>query len=521
LFRALGARGPALTWVLVAWVLVAGQVDQPEYHDVHRGEVVAAPETPVSVESQLDEFVARDDERPVRPMLVVSASGGGIRAAYWTAAVLTCVIERETVAEHDEPIDPCGAPATVDDAAARADGLFVMSGISGGSLGLVAYDAHLEAGFGEDERVAGGDWYDEPLGADFLSPTISRWLFGDLPNVMIGRTGGVDRARALERAWENAWVDAEHPLSGGFLESQLDGGPLLLLNSFSIEDGCRLNVSILSTSGGRGLDQCAQMYGDGTTSMDATTDYLGFAACAAGDEGWQDLPRSTAALLSARFPYVTPSGRLACEEDPDILATYAGDGGYRDTSAASPVLELWPEVDEYVTKHNQVADNGCLVPFFLQIDNGYSQAQGRSVDPQPSELTVPIVGYQHASGGIANAARIAAARRFSGTIVDRAGTEVVADPSVLVPTPVPRFMQLTTQSHPGTKAPLGWVLSEAAQRDLDEQLSALGRDIEQVRAWLDGETLHGGVGRGWTDVGLPPPPSGGEQVSLECVRPGD
>ena len=72
--------------------------------------------------------------RPGVPALFVSSSGGGIRAAYWTAAVLDCVTERRPV--RGRRVRRHRDPAV---AAHRRERLVTMSGISGGSLGLAAY----------------------------------------------------------------------------------------------------------------------------------------------------------------------------------------------------------------------------------------------------------------------------------------------------------------------------------------------------------------------------------------------
>lgn len=542
-FRAMRVRGPALTALFVASVLVASLlVDPAGYHDVHwNGEVDDTVEQ-VSVGSAFEDWLQAtqdpaasdlgDDVRPVRPMLVVSSSGGGVRAAYWTAAVLSCIIERESVRTGPAgadgaatgPVDPCGAPADREAVQRRRQGLFLMSGISGGSLGLVSYDAHRRTDRPSSAAAAAGSptWYREVLGEDFLSPTIARWLFGDVPNILLRRDGGIDRARALEREWERPWGE-DRALSTGFLEQQLSDprtGPRLLLNSYSAEDGCRLNVSVLSASESRPLDHCNE---GSQTILDGTTDFSAFARCHDDpDDGTlDDIPLSTAALLSARFPFVTPSARIACESSDDGV-TYAVDGGYLDTSGASPIVELWPSVEQEVSAYNAERGNtDCVVPFFLQIDNGYSDVStplgGTTVahDPRPNELTLPLAAQRQAPGGVANRARAAAQRLFGQEPFDSAGTQVIRtagfdQPSVL------RFARISTQGHPGTKAPLGWVLSPAAMRDLDDQLAGQGLPIEFVRAWLDGGEPPMPFGQGRFSAGLPHTASAQPPVPLAC-----
>ena len=61
------------------------------------------------------------------PMIFVAASGGGVRAAYWTALALTN-IERQIRAA---PIYPAGCSPII-----------AISGASGGSLGAAVYTAN-------------------------------------------------------------------------------------------------------------------------------------------------------------------------------------------------------------------------------------------------------------------------------------------------------------------------------------------------------------------------------------------
>ncbi len=555
-FRFLHLRSPALTGTLVVWLVLTAFLRAPEYNNVRweeRADLTAGadsdpdPPTGLTVQDAFEQWHARNtDDRATQqgtqPMLVVSSSGGGIRAAYWTAAVLTCLIEHDSApidlpASRDDsnpPIDACGDEADSAVAQQRADRIFLMSGISGGSVGLAEYDAHrdlLESADvetatnpGQDDPGTDSTWYDDTLGDDLLSPVLARWLFGDVPNALLRRDHGIDRARALEREIEESWVGGDQ-MSEGFLAGQLDGeGPVLLFNSFSLEDGCRLNVSVLRTNGGRPIDGCSALYGFETPVLDATTDILQFSDCRTDN----DMSRSTAALLSARFPFVSPGGRLACGDN----VTYAGDGGYRDSSAASPIVELWPEVAELIGDNNLEATSptpssagdpeaspACVVPYFLQIDNGYSGAPTTSGDPRPSQLTAPLSGQRKASGAIANAARQAASRFFSTEAIDPAGTMIDLAPNALGDASLHRFEQITTVSHPGTKAPLGWVLSEAAQQDLDDQLVGVGVQIERVRAWLDGGADPLPFGRGLLDSGLRPFPRDADPLPVRCVRP--
>lgn len=512
--RILGLRRPPVVTGVLLWALVAPIADAGTYHSARREPPTAS--SGYTLDEYVMEWHARQDT-PVgarTPIAFVAGSGGGIRAAYWTAAVLDCLVNRNS----GGPGKPCAEPAAEGERQARLSRLFALSGISGSSLGLVTFVAGAidsptsEAGepavrLKDDAATAGGadpsqqattevweeaGWYKELLDDDFLTPTLSRWLYNDTLNVWLRQSGdctvtdstcGGDRAAALEQAWERAWdgTTADSPLEHGFVEWQTRSDrahpPVLLLNSYSAEDGCRFNVSALVSNGARGPEQCRVFRKDLGNSdespivLDATTDLLDFDDCrpdepavsdsAAEDEPATqiDLPISTATLLSARFPFVTPSGKV---EGCDGSASYLVDGGYRDTSAASTLVELWPRIDEQLqllSDSQQQLDD--VRSIFIQIDNGYHDATAPQPDSRPNELLVPSNSRAEAMGGVANASKQAAERVFDC------------------------FIRITTLAHPGSQAPLGWVLSESSQTSLDNQLIANAAEIETARTLLD------------------------------------
>ena len=256
--------------------------------------------------------------------------------------MLDCIVERD-----GPSIDPCARPADPGVVAARRRALMMMSGISGGSLGLATYVAAVGAQWDSDDAgVAPLDagWYDQRLGDDYLAPDVAAWLFNDGINALLRPGHGVDRAAVMERAWEASWnTDA---LAAGFLAGQRSGGqPLLLLNGYNVEDGCRVNTSVLAAAHGAAVSTCRAVP-NGQLSLLRSTADLASQLCPG-----EDIRMSTAALNSARFPFVSPSGHVAgCSEPrrpgdrnvpPDLELV---DGGYRETSGASLLVELWPSL---------------------------------------------------------------------------------------------------------------------------------------------------------------------------------
>jgi len=103
---------------------------------------------------------AHPDFTPIasrEPMILVAAAGGGIRAAYWTATNLAAM----------EALPGFG------------QGLFAISGVSGGSVGAATYTA-LKRALGPDRPDLLAAKVREVLKQDFLSPVVAGLLFPDL-----------------------------------------------------------------------------------------------------------------------------------------------------------------------------------------------------------------------------------------------------------------------------------------------------------------------------------------------------
>ncbi|MEA2471494.1 MAG: hypothetical protein QOE38_2493, partial [Thermoleophilaceae bacterium] len=413
-FRAIGlTRTPAVALIAV-WLVAASAIDHGGFHDV-RVTGTAQRDEPAQPSRTLEgAFTAWKSQgrcptasvrRPLRPLLLVGASGGGIRAAYWTRTLLG-----------DLTRGTCPRAA-----------LFAASGVSGGSLGLVS------------AQPAGGD---DPLAADHVAPTFANMLFVDTPRSLLG-FDATDRATRMELSWEHA----DPSLAKSF--TSFPAFPLLFLNGSSVTDGCRFTVGPVEIGAEppapihkqatvapdcRGLTQ----YGRGVSAAGGTVDLSDFLC-----DG-QDVRRSTAALLSARFPYISPSGRVTECAHPgrqDARVEYVVDGGYVDRTGAATMLDVWRAIEPLA------ASDACLAPVYVQLENGYVKVASAPGGARPGELTVPlraiVQAYQNDTYALGAEARIAFGQSS--------------------------YHQFAPTSRPGVEAPLGWVLSGSAQRDLDDQ----------------------------------------------------
>ncbi|MDR7277491.1 hypothetical protein [Catenuloplanes atrovinosus] len=472
-------RTPVLTFSLVT-LLLAAQFDAGRYHNVSVAGNGGAP-PPAVAGSALDAAFRGwldaaggcapapvADGRPAVPLVLVAAPGGGARAAFWTAAALDNLT--------DEGLQGRGRGAT----ACGDRAIFAISGVSGGSLGAAVWASSR----GQD-GAAGVPVSETPLAA-----LLAAGFYRDLPHLLHGIDGAgptriADRARVLEYAWEQ-----DNPALAADMMTVAPAGtgwrPLLLFNGTAVETGCRVVVAPIpaAVSGGQRGDElpsCRAAAGPpgGTDSgrfaigaLDAR-DYLadqpGGGDCIVPDGA--TLRLSTAALLSARFPYVTPTGGLvSCAAGGDVSKTFDVDGGYLENNGIALALDLWRGLEPLVAAHNRAAGPGApvVVPMLVVLDSHYQRRGVPPASDQPTELLAPLTAYRapheaHDEPIMLQDALLELSGPPPGL---NSGTLRVGDD----PCGGSRVFRVAPDEQPGVEAPLGWVLSDAARRDLSAEL---------------------------------------------------
>ena len=492
-------RLPVIGIAVVCFLATAVVDDQSVYHSARViPSAQAEPQSRKSLDEALSTWASKQLNTQEIPLVFVASSGGGIRAAYWTTLVLGCLIRESQ--QYEAP------PRLADDtqcrdAAMPMESIFLASGISGGSLGLAVTRAL-------DNR---NDWW-KPLRRDFLGPTIAAMAFRDIPNALLRiNIHDQDRAAALERSWEVAVRESGGTLDTGFMASALPNGndpafPMLMLNGTSVTDGCRLTVSALNLASPHKESKPGLEAADTTTrdclaldpllpkSSDVILQTLAgtkdaFDNTCRQDQGDdpQDLRLSTAALLSARFPYVSPTGTLNSCQNPNDR-TFDLDGGLIDSSGASPLALAWPEIVNWLDEHS----NGrCFAPKLILIENGYLSQTKSQPPARPGELTAPL----NATGAVRNAqspaARQAAALAFQKSFPPGGcgGRTNRTDPPSLGEWIMPNVVDFFPVARPGIEAPLGWTLSKYSQQSLEQQLGNPDNlcSAAVVRAWFTGD----------------------------------
>jgi predicted chitinase len=349
--------------VLAAWGL-------NDNHTVRSAKINAEPATLKDVSDEFIAWLKRPDRlayakaSKIYPIFVVAAQGGGAYAAYNSATFLARMQDLCPTFRHH---------------------LFAISSVSGGSIGAATFAAALDA---EDdagrtvglEQINSGDPCPqvtkflakekavEDLGkagtlerqtstilrSDFLSPLVAAALFPDFTQTFIpAPVPAFDRARALEFAFEASGrsilqrrPDGTQP--SGFLEENYfrhwdsqRSFPALLFNSTDAATGKRVVISpfkLMTTQ--KFKDEVCLLANSNETEKVIIEDKAAPAAPAVLTEF--PLPLSSAAFISARFPWVSPAATVRvknpCFGQHDHVRLV--DGGYLDNSGVETALGL-------------------------------------------------------------------------------------------------------------------------------------------------------------------------------------
>ncbi len=444
---------PITTFIIAVAVVFSGTMDNHAVRTIGAAPGPSSGVTATSPTTVLDGFTAwlrpfgttangptNPTAATVKPkILFVAAEGGGIRAAYWTAKVLSGLAD-------EDPTFP--------------ERLFAVSSVSGGSLGAVVFDALLAERSAGRLRPGANQMQDQAkgvLGEDFLSPVLAAMLYPDafvhfIPGSAV--LTSADRARALEGSWEAAWLAhvGSDCLARGFSalfesDSRL---PHLLLNSTCVETGQRWVVSDLKLAGTVGD------VGDVQDLIEA------------------DVPLSTAAHLSARFPYVSPGGRIPGAPSG---CTHLVDGGYFENSGTATLLDLLEGLPD-----TTAGGPPGYVPVVISINNDPERDCPSSPPRLLSELQIPVDTLLDARGARGHAAEIGlmkyttgevALERLSGCDSSHGDDQHGYYIEFALPRDCPKGDRDRTDPsarHARTvPVPLGWMLSGAAQAEMDAQ----------------------------------------------------
>jgi predicted chitinase len=299
------------------------------------------------------------------PVYIVSAQGGGLYAAYQSAIFLARLQDLCPAFRHH---------------------LFAMSSVSGGSIGgatFVTALSSLDKGLLEidaadqeqSRNLAAGSFDPCPairafqssavlpsnperagpleravrrtLREDFISPLAAAFLLTDFTQRFLPRTfDSLDRARALEEALESSIASIMKPTA---TTAEKDNNPFAasFLNLWSA-DGSSPALLINATDAGSGRRFVVSPFKLGQpqpqNKLGATLNYTFWDDKLPSSDQARDLRLSTAAFISARFPWITPAATIKDSRSALDQTMKLVDGGYVDNSGVETLLDLHNEI---------------------------------------------------------------------------------------------------------------------------------------------------------------------------------
>lgn len=330
-----------------------------------------------------------------KPMVIVVASGGGIRAAAWTFLVLSELEARFA----DE-----GIPFPYH--------VRLMTGASGGMFGAAYYVRSLRA---PNEMNWSGDRESELVGRfdkltqDWLSPIVESLVANDVPGFFSPFPSPSDRGVALEKAWSKG-LDGDLDLTFEKLAERERAGwcPSLAFSPMMIEDGRRLLISNLDLRYPASNDGQLLGYGDDRPAAlaDLNRNYSHEAL-----ELFRMFPQahgkfamSTAVRMSASFPYFSPAVALPTRPRRRVV-----DAGYYDNYGVSLAAAFL-----FSGKNQEWFRDNVSKIVMIQIRDGQSEDErqlreipdarrqkgiGNMLSRSLEELTSPIEGLNNGRTG--------------------------------------------------------------------------------------------------------------------------
>jgi hypothetical protein len=314
----------------------------------------ATAQTPFNLPTPAAILAQRLELHDDHPLFIVTATGGGIHAAAWTAAVLR---KLEIAFAKDPSLH------------SFHDHVLLMSTVSGGSSGLYTYLRELDPATNSGHA----DWGRMVTRAQCSSLEAVGWglVYYDLPKAFVpfaswvwplstgtgdlaGSPLGKDRTWALRKAFARNLGDPfclafNHPnsfLSLSTLRSSeqqnqvnedeltiahlgaLNGEfPAFTMNTTTVENGERFLLA---------------NYRVPDDLTDLTPDYRArsFLATYGKAANPFDLPLATAAQMSATFPFVSSAARVPQALDDSPAAVHFVDGGYFDNDGTVSAIEF-------------------------------------------------------------------------------------------------------------------------------------------------------------------------------------
>jgi hypothetical protein len=359
------------------------------------------------------------------PIFFVSAQGGGIYAAYHPALTLARLA------------DACPE---------FAHHLFGISSVSGGSLGSAVYAESIRAVsasplYSAAARRAGCTNMGDPTTSntpvegnvagffrtDLLSPVVASAFLFDLPSFFVPQLRfQQDRSRALESGIEAAWENRGVPPAGGGMSADFYGrwkpqeaAPALFMAATGVNFGVPVLLSQIDFSRAvpvtrsrrPAANEKALQPAEGTSELVKSiidqfaqpreVVQIGLANILDFRPDVQ-LATSTAAVLSARFPFVTPPGVIGANADVKAARTYQNtkyleltDGSFYDNSGGVVAREVMRQMQALLSGDAGFANfKDKVAIYWIRFTHTPARRQVTANEGGNFELIAPLVAFE-------------------------------------------------------------------------------------------------------------------------------
>ncbi|HEX4295542.1 MAG TPA: patatin-like phospholipase family protein [Rhizomicrobium sp.] len=431
------------------------------------------------------------------PIFLVATEGGGIRAAYFTASVMDALQQKcPGFAQH----------------------VMAISSVSGGSVGSAVF-----AGQSADRTVntdipgcntapvkpgAQLTQARNALATDLLSPLLGASLFPDaLQRILPMPIRSFDRARALEYALEDGW---RHASDCKGCDPEQMSKPVASLYTRGDPRKPVPHLFLNTTEAGTGLSRPFATWdiGDLAVPERAVTEEEREALPHSTLVPVQnlmrrdDVPLSTAAMLSARFPYLTPAAKLG-------NTGHYVDGGYFENSGtwllSGIAQNLIGQRLDYIDPNGdkaleQAVQNAIVIVIVIrsepctrkiETDGCDEEIYKGDVDSTWNEILSPLRALlatrdKRSEYSVNDLGAVTALiQRLTGAATVTQSAAQTA-PNGLQCNEILCAVTMRFYNAPGAEIPLTWMLSSRARlsmdnatnRILDENLNAPPHDIE-------------------------------------------
>lgn len=357
------------------------------------------------------------------PILFASAQGGGIYAAFHPAITLARLT------------DTCPE---------FARHLFGMSSVSGGSLGAAVYAESVRAlpdeqlynpastkkgctsrGSLSVENTPIESLVAKFFNTDLLSPVVVSALIFDAPSMIVPQVRfGYDRARALENGVEAAWrklgqggsdVGMSAPFYGRWTPSSI--APALFMATTGVNFGVPILLSQIDFSRSQLVTRPRKVTAvAGISPPSGDSELLSRVREQFAQPGQTvqvhianvldfrpdlQIAMSTAAVLSARFPFVTPPGIIGANPKIKTAPLYQNtqyleltDGGFYDNSGGVTAREVLLQMQRALTEPEFAEFKDRLSFHWLRFTHTPARRQVTGNEGGNYELIAPLVAFE-------------------------------------------------------------------------------------------------------------------------------